>query len=103
MLTIPTWALPLVLTLFLAVLGFAWRLAARAERLTDKLDTIVERLGALDARIAAITTLETSVTEIRAELRSIRQELTHAQALSAKDLATLELRLAAIERRVSPC
>ena len=42
MFSIPTWALPLLLTLVVAVLGFAYRLATRAERLTDKLETLVD-------------------------------------------------------------
>ncbi len=52
MFSIPTWALPLLLTLVVAVLGFAYRLATRAERLTDKLETLAGRMGAYEARRA---------------------------------------------------
>jgi hypothetical protein len=41
--TIPTWALPLLVTVGVLILGFAWRLAARAELLTDNLRTCIYR------------------------------------------------------------
>lgn len=40
---IPTWALPMLVTIFVLVLGFAWQLAARAELLTDNLRTCIYR------------------------------------------------------------
>lgn len=98
--TIPTWALPLVLTLFLAVLGFAWRLAVRAERLTDKLETLVERMTTIETRLAAVTALETAVAEIRAEARALRSEIAHARELTGRDLEALCVRLETAERRL---
>ena len=78
MFSIPTWALPLLLTLVVAVLGFAWRLAVRAERLTDKLETLVERMALIESRLAVVAALETGDTQLRGDLaheRDLRERL----------------------------
>lgn len=82
MFSIPTWALPLLLTLVVAVLGFAYRLATRAERLTDKLETLVERMASYESRIAVVEALKT------------------ADALRAQEIAHLREGIAAMEREV---
>jgi biopolymer transport protein ExbB/TolQ len=78
MFSIPTWALPLLLTLVVAVLGFAYRLAVRAERLTDKLEGVAERMAQFETRLATVAALETAVTQGRIELsheRDLRERL----------------------------
>ena len=78
MFSIPTWALPVLLTLVVAVLGFAWRLAVRAERLTDKLEGVAERMTQFETRLATVAALETAVTQSRIELsheRDLRERL----------------------------
>lgn len=97
--TIPTWAVPIVVTLFVLVLGFAWRLALRAERLTDKLQTLVERLTTMEARLAAIATLEAIVVELRGEHRLLRDSITHERELRERDSEALHSRLDEATRR----
>ena len=97
--TIPAWALPLLLTVFVLVLGFAWRLATRAENLTDKLQALVERLATMETRLAAITVLEGVTAELRAELRLVRESLTHERELRERDHDTLLGRVVEVERR----
>lgn len=70
MLTLPSWSVVIIVTIFIAVLTFAWRLAERASRSADKLDAATTRLVALEGRIAVIATLETG-------LALLRQEFTH--------------------------
>ena len=81
--TIPAWALPLLLTIFVLVLGFAWRLAAKAERSADKLEAAVERLTALESRIAVIAALEKADAIRELEVRHLREQLgAHARELT---------------------
>jgi len=68
--TIPAWAIGVLVTLVIAVLTFAWRLAVKAEKSADKLDAATTRLQALEGRIAVIATLETAQA-------LLRQEVTH--------------------------
>ena len=56
-LTLPSWAVAVLVAIVTGVLGFAWRLAVKAERSADKLETAVERLTALESRIAVIAAL----------------------------------------------
>lgn len=70
MLTIPAWAIGVLVTLVIAVLTFAWRLAVKAEKSADKLDAATSRLQALEGRIAVIATIETAQA-------LLRQEVTH--------------------------
>lgn len=99
MFSIPTWALPLLLTLVVAVLGFAYRLATRAERLTDKLETLVERMGAYEARLATVDALKTA-DALRA------QEITHLRegiAAMEREIAAQRERLHAFANELSTC
>ena len=71
--TIPTWALPLIVTVFVLVLGFAWRLATRAETLTDNLKACIDRLSTLEARLAAITALERAASLAERDTEHLRE------------------------------
>lgn len=70
-LVIPAWAVGVLVTLVTVVLGFAWRLAARAERSADLLDAATQRLTALETRIAFVAALETQLAVLRAELTAL--------------------------------
>lgn len=112
MLTIPVWALPLVLTLFLAALGFLYRLTAQTERTTDKLGDIVGRMGALETRLAAVTALETAIALHTQTIEHLRdQHEAHAREITslrernhalANELAALRAELARVSSVPTP-
>lgn len=70
---LPSWAVGTLVAILMAVLGFAWRLAVKAERSADKLETAVERLQTLESRIAVIAALERSDAVRESELRHLRE------------------------------
>lgn len=91
-LVIPAWAVGVLVTLVVVVLGFAWRLALRAERSADQLDAATARLVALEARIAVIATLETTAAVLRTQLDEARTAIETLRGRShtqASELATL--------------
>ena len=59
--TIPSWAVPVLLGAVIAVLGFAWKLATKAEKSADKLEAAVEKLNALESRLAVIAVMERAI------------------------------------------
>lgn len=59
--TIPSWAVPVLIGLVLAVLGFAWRLAVKAEKSADKLEAAVKQLESLEHRLAVLAVLERTI------------------------------------------
>jgi hypothetical protein len=69
--TIPTWALPLLVTIFVLVLGFAWRLATRAETLTDNLKACIDRLTATSADVSSVLAASTRGDARRARHRQL--------------------------------
>lgn len=88
--TIPTWALPLLITIFVLVLGFAWRLAARAELLTDNLRTCIDRLSTLEARLAAITALERAASLAERDTEHLRESHERLEKAAGADRARME-------------
>ena len=88
--TIPTWALPLLVTVFVLVLGFAWRLAARAELLTDNLKSCIDRLSTLEARLAAITALERAASLAERDTEHLRESHERLEKAAAADRARTE-------------
>jgi exonuclease VII small subunit len=88
--TIPTWALPLLVTVFVLVLGFAWRLAARAEILTDNLKTCIDRLSTLEARLAAITALERAASLAERDTEHLREAHERMEKSATADKARTE-------------
>jgi len=88
--TIPTWALPLMVTVFVLVLGFAWRLAARAEILTDNLKACIDRLTAMEVRLAAITTLERAASLAERDAEHLREAHERMEKAAVADRARME-------------
>lgn len=88
--TIPTWALPLLVTVFVLVLGFAWRLAARAELLTDNLKSCIDRLSTLEARLAAITALERAASLAERDTEHLREAHERMEKSATADKARTE-------------
>lgn len=88
--TIPTWALPLLITVFVLVLGFAWRLAARAELLTDNLKSCIDRLSTLEARLAAITALERAASLAERDTEHLRESHERLEKAAVADRARME-------------
>lgn len=88
--TIPTWALPLLVTVGVLILGFAWRLAARAELLTDNLRTCIDRLSTLEARLAAITALERAASLAERDTEHLRESHERLEKAAAADKARTE-------------
>ena len=84
-LALPSWAVAVLLGIVTGVLGFAWRLAAKAERSADKLETAVERLTALESRIAVIAALEKADAVRELEVRHLREQI----GVQAQELARL--------------
>lgn len=74
-LALPSWAVAVLVAIVTGVLGFAWRLAAKAERSADKLETAVERLTALESRIAVIAALEKADAIRELEVRHLREQI----------------------------
>lgn len=84
-LALPSWAVAVLLGIVTGVLGFAWRLATKAERSADKLETAVERLTALESRIAVIAALEKADAVRELEVRHLREQI----GVQAQELARL--------------
>lgn len=88
--TIPTWALPLLVTIFVLVLGFAWRLATRAETLTDNLKACIDRLTAMEVRLAAITALERAASLAERDTEHLREAHERLEKAAVADKARAE-------------
>lgn len=73
-LTLPSWAVAILVSTFALVLGFAWRLAVKAEKSADKLESAVGKLQALESRIAVIAILETRDAVRETEMKHMRQD-----------------------------
>jgi predicted nucleic acid-binding Zn-ribbon protein len=108
--TLPVWSLPVGVAVGLALLGFVWRLALRAEDTARRIESAASKLESLESRLAALTALEKSVALVEKELQHTRSELAgvadevktlraakHEQA--SKTLA-LEGRVSTIDSRV---
>lgn len=107
---VPVWAIPAGVAVGLALLGFVWRLALRAEDTARRIETAAGKLESLESRLAALTALEKSVALVEERLQHTRTELAgvaeevkglrvakHEQA--SKTLA-LEGRVSTIDSRV---
>ena len=70
--TIPSWAVPVLIGLVLAVLGFAWRLAVKAEKSADKLEAAVKQLESLEHRLAVLTVMERTIAVMERRLPAAR-------------------------------
>lgn len=84
-LALPSWAVAVLVAIVTGVMGFAWRLATKAERSADKLETAVERLTALESRIAVIAALEKADAVRELEVRHLREQI----GVQAQELARL--------------
>lgn len=104
LLTIPAWGIGVLVTLVIAVLTFAWRLAVKAEKSADKLDAATTRLQALEGRIAVIATIETALALTRQEVSHLTTRfddatreiasLRESRHKAASDITRLEAALA---------
>lgn len=107
---VPLWSIPAGVAVGLALLGFVWRLALRAEDTARRIETAAGKLESLESRLAALTALEKSVALVEERLQHTRAELAtvadevkglraakHEQA--SKTLA-LEGRVSTIDSRV---
>jgi regulator of replication initiation timing len=97
--TIPTWALPLLVTIFVLVLGFAWRLATRAETLTDNLKACIDRLTAMEVRLAAITALERAASLAERDTEHLREALERLEKNAVADKARAEQGVTELRQR----
>lgn len=110
MLTLPSWSVAVIASLFVAVLTFAWRLAERASRSADKLDAATTRLVALEGRIAVIATIETGLALLRQEVSHLAERvddqskeitsLRESRHKHASDVQALSARMDALHREV---
>lgn len=78
--TIPSWAVPVVVGLVLAVLGFAWRLAVKAENSANKLEAAVKQLESLEHRLAVLTVLEKTIAVMERDQTHLAEKI-DAQAV----------------------
>lgn len=85
---IPPWAAGVTLTVVLAVLAFAWRLAEKANASADKIEAAVKRLESLEARISVISTLEKGQALIEQKLNHFE----HMQAAQETNISKLRER-----------
>lgn len=107
---IPLWAIPAGVAVGLALLGFVWRLALRAEDTARRIETAASKLESLESRLAALTALEKSVALVEERLQHTRTELAEvagevkglraAKHDQASKTLTLEGRVSAIDTRV---
>jgi len=79
MLVLPAWAVAVLVTLTIAIIGFAWRLAERASISAEKLDAATTRLVALEARIATIAQIEAAVAVLAAKVEDLREKMRKVQ------------------------
>ncbi len=93
--TIPSWAVPVLLGAVIAVLGFAWKLATKAEKSADKLEAAVEKLNALESRLAAIAVMERAIAVMERD----QQHLTEKVDLQAVEMTRLRDSVHALLRR----
>lgn len=75
MLTLPAWAVGVLVSILGAVMGFAWRLAEKASRSADKLEAAVEKLNALESRIAVIAALERSIAVMERDHQHLAEKV----------------------------
>jgi predicted nucleic acid-binding Zn-ribbon protein len=73
--TLPVWSIPVGVAVGLALLGFVWRLALRAEDTARRIETAASKLESLESRLAALAALEKSVALVEKELQHTRSEL----------------------------
>ena len=108
--TLPVWSLPVGVAVGLALLGFVWRLALRAEDTARRIESAASKLESLESRLAALTALEKSVALVEERLQHTRTELADvagevkglraAKHEQASKTLTLDGRVSAIENRV---
>lgn len=107
---VPLWAIPAGVAVGLALLGFVWRLALRAEDTARRIESAASKLESVESRLATLTAMEKALALVEAEARHTRAELAavadevkglraakHDQA--SKTLA-LEGRVSTIDSRV---
>lgn len=94
--TLPSWLVPVLVTLGLATVTALWRTAT-------ELADATRRLVAMEARIATIATLETATALLRSQLDEARTAIETLRARShtaASELATLRAHHDAVAARV---
>lgn len=94
--TLPTWLVPVLVTLGLATVTALWRTAA-------ELADATRRLVAMESRIAVVAVLETSTALLRAQLDEARtaiESLRASRHSQASELATLRAHHDALTSRV---
>lgn len=72
---VPLWMIPAGVAVGLALLGFVWRLAMRAEDTARRIETAAGKLESVESRLATLTAIEKAVALTDAELRHTRAEL----------------------------
>jgi len=72
---IPVWAIPVAVAVGLALLGFVWRLALRAEDTARRIETAAGKLESVESRLATLTAVEKAVALVENNLNHLRLEL----------------------------
>lgn len=75
MLTIPAWAVGVLVAMVTGILGFAWKLAVKTERSAERLEETVRHLQALETRIASIDAIDRALAVMSAEHRHLSAEV----------------------------
>lgn len=105
-LQIPSWLVVVTLSVVTGLLGFAWRLAEKANSSADKILEATKKLESLESRVAMITALEkqlalveqnldhfkAAMSELAAEIKSLR-ESRHKAASEMLKMETEQTRL----------
>jgi septal ring factor EnvC (AmiA/AmiB activator) len=105
-LQIPSWLVVVTLSVVTGLLGFAWRLAEKANSSADKILEATKKLESLESRVAMITALEkqlalveqnldhfkATMSELAAEIKSLR-ESRHKAASEMLKMETEQTRL----------
>ncbi|TXH58701.1 MAG: hypothetical protein E6Q97_01535 [Desulfurellales bacterium] len=105
-LQIPSWLVVVTLSVVTGLLGFAWRLAEKANSSADKILEATKKLESLESRVAMITALEKQLalveqnldhfkammSELAAEIKSLR-ESRHKAASEMLKMETEQTRL----------
>lgn len=105
-LQIPSWLVVVTLSVVTGLLGFAWRLAEKANSSADKILEATKKLESLESRVAMITALEkqlalveqnldhfkAAMSELAVEIKSLR-ESRHKAASEMLKMETEQTRL----------
>lgn len=94
-LTLPSWAVGLLVALITAVMGFAWRLAVKAENSANKLEAAVKQLETLEQRLAVIAVIEKTLVGMERD----QKHLTEKVDAQAQEITRLRDTVHALLRR----